>query len=155
MNRDFVRLIVGVAVILTHLFAFFGIVVLKSKYIPAADERLDLAMVLIPVSAGYFVAVVRSAIQNQNVSKTARYVNLNYTVIVLLVTLAFCFALLYFVYSYPAIVGPTIVELRRWLVVLEIGFGGGFGLIAEDLFGKVEKVLIRQEEQEPTGAVGQ
>ena len=100
-------------------------------------------MLLIPVSAGYFVAVVRSAIQNQAVTATVRLVNLNYVTIVLLVTAAFCAALLLFVFSYPAVVGPTIVELRRWLVVLEIGFGGGFGLIAEDLFGKVEKIVVQ------------
>jgi hypothetical protein len=100
-------------------------------------------MLLVPVTAGYFVAVVRSAIQHQDeMSGSGKLVNLNYTAIVFMVTFAFCLALLVFVFSYPAIVGPTIVELRRWLVVLEIGFGAGFGLVAEDLFGKVEKVVV-------------
>ena len=144
MNRDIVRMIVGLGVILAHVIAFFGIVVWQKSYIPASAERLDVAMVLVPVSAGYVVAVVRSAIQNQAVTKSVTLVNLNYTVIVLLVTSSFCGALLYFVFSFPAVVGPTIVELRRWLVVLEIGFGGGFGLIAEDLFGKVERILVPQ-----------
>lgn len=146
MKRDVVKMIVGVGVILAHLAAFFGIVVWQSKYIPSGAERLDIAMVLVPVSAGYFLAVVRSAIQNQGVTKTeSSLVNWNYIAIVLVVTFAFCAALVYFVYSYPAVVGPTIVELRRWLVILEIGFGGGFGLIAEDLFGKVEKIIVRQD----------
>ena len=65
--------------------------------------------------------------------------------VVCLVTIGFCGALLYFVFSFPAVVGPTITELRRWLVVLEVAFGGGFGLIAEDLFGKIEKVIVPAE----------
>lgn len=153
MDRDVVKLIVGLSVILTHLIALFGIIVWKSTYIPDAAERLDVAMLLVPVSAGYFVAVIRSAIQNQTVRNEGKLVNWNYTVIVLLVTIAFCGALLYFVFSFPAVVGPTIVELRRWLVVLEIGFGGGFGLIAEDLFGKVEKVVIREASAKDQPAV--
>lgn len=148
MNRDVVRTTVGIGVILTHLVAFFAIVIWKRDYIPDAAERLDLAMLLLPISAGYFVAVIRSAIQNQVIS-TAQRVNWNYIIVVVLVTSAFCVALLYFVFSYPAVVGPTIVELRRWLVVLEIGFGSGFGLIAEDLFGKVEKVVVQQGANEP------
>jgi hypothetical protein len=142
MNRDYVRLMVGVIVIGTHLIAFFGIIVWQSQYIPLSTDRLDVAMLLIPVSAGYFVAVVRSAIQFQDVKSTGRYVNINYVVIVLIVTIAFCGTLLYFVFVFPKVVGPTIVELRRWLVALEIGFGGGFGLIAEDLFGKIERVIV-------------
>jgi hypothetical protein len=150
MNRESVRLIVGMSVIVTHIVAFLGIVVWQKDYITSPAERLDVAMLLVPVSAGYFVAVVRSAIQRQDVIDERKPVNLNYIVVSLLVTFAFCGTLIYFVFNYPDVVGPTTVELRRWLVALEIGFGGGFGLIAEDLFGKVEKVLVPQI-NEPKG----
>ena len=147
MNRDYVRLIVGIIIIGTHVVAFWAIVVWQRQYIPDPTERIDVAMLLLPVSAGYFLAVVRSAIQFQDVANSGRRVNLNYIVVVFLVTFAFCSALLYFVFSYPAIVGPTTVELRRWIVVLEVGFGAGFGLVAEDLFGKIEKVVVQGGEE--------
>jgi len=76
----------------------------QARYIPPGADRLDLALLLIPVSAGYFVAVVRSAIQNQSINETVTLVNMNYVVIVLSVTLFFCGALLFFVFSYPAVV---------------------------------------------------
>jgi hypothetical protein len=142
MKRDTVKFFVGAGVILTHVIAFFGIVAWQSKYIPAAMDRLDVAMILVPVTAGYFLAIIRSAIQNQSSNEPVRLVNANYVFVVLLVTAAFCIAMLYFVFSFPAVVGPTITELRRWLVLLEIGFGSGFGLIAEDLFGRIEKVVV-------------
>lgn len=145
MNRNVLRSLVGIGVVGTHLVACFGVIVWQSGYIPDSTERLDVALTLIPVSAGYFIAVVRSAIQNQSPDATTTKVNFNYSAIVLLVSIAFCVALLCFVFSYPRVVGPTIVELKRWLVIVEIGFGGGFGLIAEDLFGKVEKVIVERE----------
>jgi hypothetical protein len=142
MPRDLVRLTVGLIVIVAHATAFFGIVVWQSKYIPVPSDRLDVAMLMLPVTAAYFVAVIRSAIGRRGAAGHEPPDNLNYVVIVLGVTLLFCGTLVYFVFSYPSIVGPTITELRRWLVVLEIAFGAGFGLIAEDLFGKVEQVIV-------------
>ncbi|MDP3075890.1 hypothetical protein [Bradyrhizobium sp.] len=146
MNIEVMRLVVGLIVLATHIVAFFGIVVWQSGYIPVATERLDLALLLVPVSAGFFLAVVRSAVQNRKAMiAAAEPVGVNYVAVVTTVALAFSGALLFFVFSYPAVVGPTTVELRRWLVILEIGFGAGFGMIAEDLFGKVEKVFVQPD----------
>ncbi len=141
MKRDLLRIFVGVSVILTHLMAFIGIVVVRASHIPS-NERLDVAMILIPVSAAYFMAVVRSAIQLQDVLSSIKQVNINYTVVVSLVTVSFCAVLLYYVYGYPDVGGPTTTELKRWLLVLEIAFGSAFGLIAEDLFGKIERIEV-------------
>src|SRR5215471_8082350 len=120
MQRDYVRLAVGILVIVTHVAAFFGIVIWQSGYIPSGIERLDLALVLVPVSASYFMAVARSAVQHREDLSGGEPVNVNYVVIALLITLSFCAGLLVFVFGYPNIGGPTIVELRRWLLVLEI-----------------------------------
>jgi hypothetical protein len=49
------------------------------------------------------------------------------------------------VFDYPNVSGPTTTELRRWLLVLEIAFGASFGLIAEDLFGTIEKQNLAKE----------
>jgi hypothetical protein len=140
---------VGLVVIIAHATAFFGIIVWQRQYITVPSERLDVAMLLIPVTAAYFVAVIRSAIQRRGAVGHEPPDNLNYVSIVLVVTLLFCGSLVYFVFAFPAVVGPTITDLRRWLVVLEIGFGAGFGLIAEDLFGKVERVIVAPDANPP------
>src|SRR2546427_6507720 len=112
MRRELLRTFVGVSVILTHITSFVGLVIIRKDYIPYG-EHLDVAMILIPVSSAYFMAIVRSAIQLQDVLSSTKRVNVNYIVIVSLVTLSFCIALLYFVYRFPDIGGPTTVELKR------------------------------------------
>ena len=148
MPRDVVRTLVGLLVIIAHGTAFIGIFV--SPYFPLPSEQLDLVMLLLPVTSAYFVAVIRSAIQRRGYVGHEPPDNLNYIITVFVVTGLFCGCLVYFVFSYPEVVGPTIVELRRWLVGLEIAFGAGFGLIAEDLFGKVERVVVASA-GEPAG----
>lgn len=140
MLRESVQTALGLLILLTHVLSFFGIVFWQS-YI-SSDDRLDVAMLLFPITAAYFVAIVRSAITRQDVVDTVRKVTTNYLLIVGVTSVAFCLALLSFVFGYPSVGGPTTVELRRWLILLEIAFGSGFGLIAEDLFGKVERVAV-------------
>jgi hypothetical protein len=62
--------------------------------------------------------------------------------------MSFSVALLLFVFWFPRIGGPTIEDLRRWMIVVEIAFGGAFGLIAEDLFGKIERVPVSTADEE-------
>jgi hypothetical protein len=145
MKRDTVRMIVGLSVIATHIIAFLAI--LFQEYIDTSD-RLDVAMLLVPVSAAYVTAIVRSAIATQEVNdEVKRTVNANYVSVIGLITFAFCGALLVLVFGYPKIGGQTLPELRQWLVIIEVGFGGAFGLIAEDLFGRVEQVNISSQDK--------
>ena len=118
MKKSFVRMFVGMSIIIVHIVAFFGIVVFQREYIPSED-KLDVALVLLPITAAYLVAVVRSAIGMQSVHDSKELVNINYIGVIGLVTIAFCAGLLAFVFGYPDVGGPTIVELRRWLTVFE------------------------------------
>lgn len=143
LKMSTIRLSVGLTVISTHFLAFLAIVVLRRSYFPS-DDRLDLAMLLLPITATYVMAIVRSAIRDKETIDEARYVNINYVVVVGIITLGFCIGLLFFVYGYPNVGGPTVDNLRRWILVLEIAFGAAFGLIAEDLFGKIEKISVEK-----------
>lgn len=143
MRKRAVRLIVGIGVVVTHLVSFFAIVFVQRDYIPPAD-RLDVALLLVPITAAYVTAIVRSAISEQANFDPGPELNANYIAVCALITAAFCIGLLSFVFYYPEIGGPTTTDLKRWLVVIEIGFGTAFGLLAEDLFGKVEKVGVEQ-----------
>lgn len=141
MTSEKVRMIVGLLVILTHIVSYAGVILFKSEHIPPND-RFDVALVLIPVSAAYVVAIVRSAINRQGEIGTTTVVNWNYALVTFLITAAFCLALLVIVFGYPSVGASDIATLKRYMLLVEVAFGGAFGLIAEDLFGKIEKIEV-------------
>jgi hypothetical protein len=141
MYRQQVRLFVGLAVVLVHLFSFATIMFFKADW-TTVSQRLDLAMVLLPVTATYFMAIVKSAVDEQSDMDIGRKVNFNYIAIVFLVTGAFLAALIFVVLVVPGPLIPTIDDAKNWLVGLQIGLGGAFGYIATDLFGKIERVSV-------------
>lgn len=141
MRKDVVKIAVSALVIITHIISFFAIVVIRQAYFHP-EMRLNLALTLIPVTATYFMAIVRDAVETQRDRSVGIPVSINYVAIALIVTIAFCASLLYFVFWFPEVGGPRAEDLQRWLLVIEIAFGAAFGLIAQDLYGKIEKVEV-------------
>jgi hypothetical protein len=142
MRKHIVKIVVSWSVILTHAPSFFVIVAARQAYFPP-EMRLNLALTLIPVTATYFMAIVRDAVEKQGAEAGQGKVDFNYYSIAIVTTLLFCASLLYFVFFFPDVGGPRVEDLQRWLIVLEIAFGAAFGLIAQDLYGKIEKVEVR------------
>jgi hypothetical protein len=140
MHRQRVRLLIGSAVVLVHLFSFAMIMFFKNEW-ATMSQRIDLAMVLLPVTATYFMAIVKSAVDEQGDLELGRLVNLNYVIIVCFVTGAFLAADVFIVVEVPSSYVPTIEDAKNWLVGLQIGLGAAFGYIAADLFGRVEKAV--------------
>jgi hypothetical protein len=138
MRREFFRIWIGASVIAVHALCFFIIFYFKDDYL-TFNQRLDLAFLLMPVSAAYVAAIVRSAVDNQGQFGRGSKVNLNYAIIISLFTLIFLVALLSTVIS----IHEYSPEIRRQITLFEIAFGTGFGLIATDLFGKIEKPDFR------------
>jgi hypothetical protein len=133
MRREHFRIFIGVSVIATHAACFFIILTRKADYF-TANQRIDLGLLLLPISSAYFVAVVRSAIEEQGRTTLGRKVNLNYTIIVSTVTLLALGGLLFTVMGLQG----DIELARRQILLFEIAFGTAFGLIASDLFGRIE-----------------
>jgi hypothetical protein len=104
------------------------------------DDRHDLALLLLPVTAGYVAAIIRTAVDEQFTEGDKRVVNLFYSVVVILVTLIFLVILFLLIINIGP--GTDVPDLRRQLVSIEIAFGAGFGIIATDLFGKIERVTV-------------
>jgi hypothetical protein len=138
MSASLLRTTVGLAVVLVHCVAFAKLM-LFSEYELSPPQRFDVAMILIPVTSAYFMAVVRSAIRNKLNVEPALKVSTEYSAIVCIVTAMFLGALLYAVFSVGTSLIPGPAELKRWLVGLETAFGSAFGLVAEDLFGRIEQ----------------
>jgi hypothetical protein len=137
--RQRVRLVVGLAVVVVHVFSFAVIMFFKTEW-ATTSQRSDLALVLLPVTATYFMAVVKSAVEEQSDFELGRLVNVNYVTIVFLVTGAFLAAVVAIVLEVPGSFVPTIDDAKTWLIGLQVGLGGAFGYIASDLFGKIERI---------------
>jgi 4-hydroxybenzoate polyprenyltransferase len=145
MYRQQVRLVVGLAVVLVHLFSFAVIMFFKTEWI-TESQRGDLALILLPVTATYFTAVAKSAVEQQSDFELGRRVNLNYVTIVFLVTGAFLLSVVFIVLTVPSSFVPTIDDAKKWLAALQVGLGAAFGYIATDLFGKIESVSVPSSE---------
>jgi hypothetical protein len=137
MRREYFRIIIGASVIVVHVICYLIIVFGKSEWF-TPEQQIDLGLLFVPVTSAYVVALVRSAIEEQGVQSSGPKVNMNYFIVVSLFTLATLAGLLITIIQ----ISHDIELARRQILLFEIAFGTVFGLIASDLFGKVEKVKV-------------
>ena len=137
MTRENFRTIVGSSVIVVHALCFALLFFGKSETL-TSSQQIDLALLFMPITATYVVSVVRAAIEHAVDHTTRTEVNLNYCVVVSIVTAITLAGLLWTVAN---LTGNT-PEDRQRIIIFEIVFGAAFGLVAADLFGKIEKVRV-------------
>lgn len=135
MTKNAFRMIVGLSVIVVHAVCFFIIFALKDDYL-TKNQKIDIALLFMPITATYVAAIVRSAIDNSSPNEALVPVNMNYATVTLLVTALTLAGLLWTIAS---LTGSAEADRQR-IIIFEIVFGAAFGLIAADLFGKVEKI---------------
>jgi hypothetical protein len=130
MYREYFRIGVGTLILITHIGCIGIIFFFKSNELGLEKENISL--LLLPITAAYVVAVVGSAIENQSTLGVGQRVNLFYSIVVTIVTLAVSVALLYTVVN----ISSATEEVKRQILIFETAFGGAFGLIVTDLFGQ-------------------
>jgi hypothetical protein len=141
MNKEHFRLGIGVSVILVHAACFLLIFYAKDEYL-SPRQKIDVALLFMPITAAYVVAVVRTALdEGSDLQFASSKVSLNYLVIVTLITAICLLGLLWTVHS---LTGNSETD-RQQIIIFEIVFGASFGLVAADLFGKVERVVVPQQ----------
>lgn len=140
MKKETFRIGVGLGVILVHATCFIIIFFGKDAYL-SPPQKIDVALLFMPITAAYLVAVVRSAVENSVPTNASTPVNLNYALVVLLVTLITLLGLLWTV----ATLMGNAEDDRHRIIIFEIVFGAAFGLIASDLFGKVERIPVPRD----------
>jgi hypothetical protein len=131
MRQEMLRITIGILIIIVHSVCFVIIFMFKDDYL-TRGQQLDMALLLMPVTAAYVTAVIRSAIENKSNVGYGPIVNANYAIIVILFT---SLTLVGILYNVAELMGAT-AEDRRQIMVFEVVFGTGFGLIVADLFGK-------------------
>lgn len=137
MKKEYFRIGVGLSVIIVHAACFAIIFFGKDAYL-TSSQKVDVALLFMPITAAYLVAVVRSAIDNSTPTEVITPVNLNYSLVVMLVTII---ALVGLLWTVVTLTGNAEAD-RHVIIIYEIVFGASFGLVAADLFGKVEKIIV-------------
>ncbi|MDE3747367.1 hypothetical protein [Methylobacterium radiotolerans] len=146
MSRRLIQTIIGLSVVVVHIFSFAMIMFFKSEWM-SMTQRIDVALVLLPVTSTYFMAVVKTAVDDKEKFDDSPRVNLNYILVVFLVTGSFLAAVAAIVVEMPGPMAPTIEDAKNWLIGLQVGLGGAFGYIASDLFGKLERTNLNNVNQ--------
>lgn len=85
MKREYFRILVGTSVIFVHSFCFLIIFYYKDDFL-TMSQKMDMALLIMPISAAYASAVVRSALERGRERSFGPKMNINYSVIVILVT---------------------------------------------------------------------
>jgi len=135
-RKDIFRLIIGVAIIMTH-FLCVGIVFWKDAIL-SPSQQYDTILLLAPITVVYITAIIRAAIADQNNPLHTQSVSLFYGATIGLVTL---FSLIGLLYTFYRIDG-TPESSKFGILIFETAFGGIFGLVVTDLFGKLEVVEV-------------
>lgn len=135
MNKEFFRIFIGASVIAVHALCFFWIFYMKDDYL-SLSQRTSIALLFMPITAAYVVAIIRHAIENAIPREIHPVVNLNYAIIISMFTVITLGGLLWTVVNLQ---GAQEAD-KQLILLFEVAFGAGFGLIAADLFGKIEVI---------------
>lgn len=135
-----VTVVAAVTICMSHVlllpYIYFGV-----SRIPPSD-RIDIAMLIGPMTTAYFITIVRFGIDNryQNLIESSRYVNFLYVFVASVSTIPLLSGLYIMIYQYENLNIDSIDVLKRCIGVVELFFGAAFALFADTVFGGSQEV---------------
>jgi hypothetical protein len=135
MGRNYVKTATGWIILLGHLFIIVLILLYLDKYLDS-KQKMQVILTLSPVTAAYFVSVVRGFITSQLDFGPGILVNWNYVGISVIIPLALISFIVYLIVRYPSSIAGDVSTLQTWTAAAEVALGGSVGLIVDDLFPK-------------------
>jgi hypothetical protein len=135
MKRNHVKSLAGWIIILGHV----GLIALILFYLDAfldAKQKMQVILTLSPVTAAYFVSVVKGFVAEQGILDAGPAVNLNFVGISILVPLCLIGFLAYLILRYPSSIAGDVNSLQTWTAAAEVALGGAVGIVVDDLFPK-------------------
>lgn len=135
MPKYYVILFTAVTVMLGHV----GLLPFIFLYVdrPPLNERIDIAMLIGPLTAAYFVSVVRYAIDNAftDLRSNTSSVNILYVLTSVFVVLPFIGAIYYLLMIYQND-QQDFAFVKNGIAVIELFLGAAFTMYIDSLFGK-------------------
>jgi len=135
MPKYYVMLVTALGVMVGHV----GLLPYIFLYVdrPPMSERIDIAMIIGPLTAAYFVSIVRYAIDKgmTDFSADAVKVNLLYVVTSLFVVFPFIVSIYGLLYMYQN-ADLEFGFVKSGVAVIELFLGAAFTMYIDSLFGK-------------------
>jgi hypothetical protein len=132
MNRDLLKSIVGIYLIVAHASAILTVFYLR-RYLELSVQ-FELVSIMTPVFTVHTSAVVKDFIRNQASVRSPERVNFNFVFISLFFPVILTLSLFCVLIAYPLNIIDSVDNLRRAVLGCEICFGGYLGLLTESLF---------------------
>jgi hypothetical protein len=133
MGKRTLQTIVGWMIVVGHFGLALFIVVGKDDTW-TRDIKQGAILTLSPVTVTYLVAVVKSWIDGQHRTGKGQFVNVNYSLICIVIPGLLIAFLFYTVHSFPAYDFTKPEQLQQWLAAAEVVFGATVGFVMSDLF---------------------
>jgi len=138
MRENTVRTLVGWIIIVGHLF-LVGIVIFWTSTALKPGERITILLTLGPVATAYFAAVVKSFMSTRLQFSKGRRVNLNYSIVAVLIPGIFMISLAWMLISFPDGIITDSEVLQQWIAGLETALGGTVGFIIAEIFPAADR----------------
>jgi hypothetical protein len=133
MGKRTLQTVVGWLMVLGH-FALAIFIVVGKDDTWTRDIKQSAILTISPVTVTYVVAVVKSWIEGQHRTGRGEFVNLNYSLVCILIPALLIAFLFYTVHAFPAPDFTKPEQLQQWLAASEVVFGATVGFIMSDLF---------------------
>ena len=134
MSRKYVIYISALTVMIGHIlilpYIYFGM------DNPQIGEKNDLAMLVAPLTAAYFITITKYVIDNSSRMDVGEdQVNLLYTVTSILVVFPFMISIFVLLGAFNR-TAIDFTQAKGGVALIEVFFGGAFALFIDSLFGK-------------------
>jgi hypothetical protein len=133
MTSSRLKLYVSLAIVLSHVLTFFGILMLRALVLPSMNI-LDVMGAMVPLFGVFVVVIIKDTLRGRE-DLAIGNVQTQQMVMITFIILG----------SYVLAVAMTLMmvvmqalepaDLSRWLATIEAAFGTALGLIIDDLFG--------------------
>jgi len=133
MYRNQVKSLCGWIIIIGHLFSAGLVMAYLDRYMNVT-QRIQVLLTLLPLTAAYFMSVVRNFVASQFDRSPGRRVNWNFAVLSLVSPLALIVFIDYLILTYPSNIVGNVQELQSWTAGVELVIGTALGLVVADLF---------------------
>lgn len=130
-----ITVVAAIIICMAHVFLlpyiFFGV----SRVQP--PDRIDIAMLIGPMTASYFITIVKFGIDNryQKLVEDSKPVNSLFIFVSFVCVVPFIVALYALIYLYESASLSSVNDLKRGIGVVELFFGSSFAIFANSLFG--------------------
>ncbi|CZF77199.1 hypothetical protein GCE9029_00066 [Grimontia celer] len=134
MKKSIVRDLAATILIFGHILAISLVFFVLHDYFSEASEKMEIALILAPLTGFFATAALKSIFNNQNGEYEKKTVSLTFSLVVIFIPLVFIAMIVACILLYPFQIASDPQSLKITISAIEVALGGLLGLISEELF---------------------